>query len=389
MRLPPFQVEALSDHLLLDGIVPPNVSMTNAPALWAKGFTGKGIVVAVLDSGVDTTHPDFVGDKFFPMINLVNDKNYDEYGHGTHVTGTIAANGAIKGVAPECKVLPVKIFGAEGYGPDWLLVEAYRRARLWRGPNGEKVDIISASIGGAANLPELHEEIQACIAAGISLPTAAGNDGDGNPWTAEYSYPGAYQECIQVSAINLNGLLTEFSNTNERVDFAQVGEHVQSTWPTNLGARYGVLSGTSMATPAEAGREAIARQMFRAIKQRVWQSEDEIWQFYCTMVKELNLPVTAQGRGLGYLLPELLPVAIEVPMYLKNEPEAFEPQVSAIMTRLRDGEDAEAVIRAVFGAMLFYRLQFGAFKVKANRDRYADTIQAILEKGGATVRRIG
>lgn len=301
-----YVINVFSDTLLSDDYVPIGVQMTNAPALWARGCTGKNVVVAVIDSGADYNHPDF-RNRFLPPINLSSSStDRDENGHGTHVTGTIAANGWLRGVAPDCRILPIKVFDAGGSAPDSAIIKAFRVAADWTGPSGERVNVINASFGGAVDTPELHASVRYAISKGIIVPTAAGNGGCGDPSKREYMYPGAYDEVVEVASVNVHGAHSEFSNTNEEIDVCCLGEAVQSTYPTYKGHRYAVLSGTSMATPHEAGICAVAYEMFTTANGRPPVSEDEFWRFVAKNVKPLAIPKQEQGLGLGFLRPELL-----------------------------------------------------------------------------------
>jgi major intracellular serine protease len=310
VRLHPFEVRNVQRPLrtgLLGVYVPAGIGLTNAPALWSRGITGAGKIAAVIDTGCDVEHPDLAG-RVVEYIDMTGEGLQDDIGHGTHVAGTICACGEIRGVAPEAKLLIIKVIGKSAYCEESRVAVAIRRAVDWRGPNGERVSAINLSLGSDIDAADVHEAIQYAVANNVEPVCAAGNDGDGNPATPELSYPGAYQESVEVAAVSIDGNLTRFSNTNGAIDLAAVGLYVDSTWPQNLGpGRFASLSGTSMATPHITGLLLLEEQLFERLEGRAFRSEAERWTFACVNVRQLpGLPREAQGLGLGYGKAELL-----------------------------------------------------------------------------------
>jgi major intracellular serine protease len=278
--------------------VPKGVEMIQAPAVWEKS-TGKGITIAILDTGCDLTHPE-LKDRIIGGRNFTNDDNgnieifRDYNGHGTHVAGTIAASRNVKGVvgvAPEANLLIIKVLDRNGSGQyDWII-------------NGisyaieQKVDIISMSLGGPADVPELHEVIQKAVANNILVVCAAGNEGDGQDATEELAYPGSYNEVISVGAINLERKISDFSNSNKEVDVVAPGENILSTY---LKGRYAKLSGTSMATPHVAGALAIIKGLTNQTFERNL-SEPEIYAQLIRRTIPLGNSPKLEGSGMVYL----------------------------------------------------------------------------------------
>jgi major intracellular serine protease len=286
--------------------IPIGIQLTNAPALWAHGITGKGKIAAIIDTSVDTTHPDLAG-AVIEVIDLTGQGVADCHGHGTHVAGTIAGRNGIRGVAPDAKLLVIKVIGADGSCDDSVVATAIRRAVDWRGPAGEHVSAINISLGGGMDSTYLHEAIRYAVANNVEPVCSAGNNGDGRPDTPEYSYPGAYDESVEISAVSAAGLLASFSNTNSSMDMCAVGERVDSTWPIAFGGGWASLSGTSMAAPHITGLLLLEEQLFEAINGRPFKDEVERWGFACAHVRVLEgLPRAAQGMGLGYGRDELM-----------------------------------------------------------------------------------
>lgn len=259
VRLIPHKLEALATET---SEIPQGVKMVGAPAMWEKGEQGQDVVVAVLDTGCQTDHPDLmnqvIGGKNFTDDFSGSDLKFDDNnGHGTHVAGTIAAlqNGTgVVGVAPKAKLLICKVLGGDGSGSyDWI-IEGIKYATNWRGKNGERVRVISMSLGGPDDVPALHQAVKDAVDQGILFVCAAGNEGDSKEDTYEYAYPGGYNEVIEVGAVDLSGRLSSFSNNNTEVDCVAPGEDIVSTYP---GSQYAKLSGTSMATPHVSGVLAV------------------------------------------------------------------------------------------------------------------------------------
>lgn len=240
--------------------------------------TGSGVTVAVIDTGIDLTHPDL-------SANIVANKNCirptrtgtDDNGHGTHVAGTIAAlnnNVGVVGVASQAKLAAVKVLDASGSGSwssvicgiDWVTANA----------GNYNIKVANMSLGGGgtsdnncgnSNNDPLHQAICRSVAAGLTYVVAAGNDGT----NAQNFVPAAYDDAvIAVSALadsdgqaggtgtttgyGADDTFASFSNYGSSVDIAAPGVNINSTWK---GGGYKVISGTSMASPHVAGAAAL------------------------------------------------------------------------------------------------------------------------------------
>lgn len=215
--------------------------------------TGSGVVVAVLDTGVDASHPDF-GDRVLPgkdFVDPAGDARTDPNGHGTHVAGIIAAadDGAgITGVAPAARILPVRVLAENGVGDDaWLALGI-----VWAVDNGAHV--LNLSVGGAVPSTLLEDSINYALDRGALVIISSGNDG---AFKNEPSYPAAYPAAFAVGATDSSDRRSMFSNTGSYLDIAAPGSWIRSTWP---GGRYQLLSGTSMAAPFVAGSAALLQE---------------------------------------------------------------------------------------------------------------------------------
>ena len=300
MKLPPFKIEALQTQA---NEIPWGVKMLQAPEIWNTGEKGKGIVVCILDTGIDRNHPD-LKDNIIGGRNFTDEGNADNWedgnGHGTHVAGTIAAvenDSGVVGMAPEASLLIGRVLGSNGSGAYNWITNGIKWATNWRGPNSEKVRIISMSLGGSYNDPKMHKAILEAVAEGILVVCAAGNEGDANTDTFEFGYPAMINECISVAACDENKQLANFSNNNLQVDIIGAGVKVTSTYPKS---QYAVLSGTSMATPHISG--ALALIIKTGEKQfRRTLTESEIFALLTKCCCSLGLKKSSEGNGL----PEL------------------------------------------------------------------------------------
>ena len=249
-RLQPYKIQSVQP--IANEYVPDGIRMAQAQSLWDRANQGSGIVVATIDTGVLYTHPDLkdqiIGGKDFTGKGDFLDGN----GHGTHVAGTILAEDTgfgIVGMAPKAKLLALKALADDGSGAmEWS-------ALALRYAIDQKVDVINMSLGGPGT-PDLHQLIIEAQQKGIIICAASGNEGDGNPNTVEVSFPGDYHEVIEIGAVDINGVLAPFSNTNPEVDILAPGVHVLSTYLNNA---YAYLDGTSMATPHVTGAMALLK----------------------------------------------------------------------------------------------------------------------------------
>ncbi|RED51875.1 S8 family peptidase [Cohnella lupini] len=295
VKVIPFQVLELAEKV---NEVPVGVEMIQAPKIWDR-TKGKGITVAILDTGCDITHPD-LQERIIGGRNFTNDDGakIDEFkdynGHGTHVAGTIAAtqnNNGVVGVAPEVNLLIIKVLDKNGSGQyEWIINGIHYAIE-------QKADIISMSLGGPTDLPELHEAIQKAVSRNIVVVCAAGNQGDGFDYTDEFDYPGCYNEVISVGAIDLERRSSRFTNSNNEVDLVGPGEKILSTY---LNGKYATLSGTSMATPHVAGAMALVKVLANASFERNLTERELYAQLIKRTVPLGNSP-KLEGNGLIYL----------------------------------------------------------------------------------------
>jgi subtilisin family serine protease len=252
----------------------PNLTQVGAPAAWAAGLSGQGIRVAVLDTGIDITHPDLSGNKVVEQANFSDSPEVtDHLGHGTHVAATIAGTGAAskgarKGVAFGASLLNGKVLDDDGFGTDDQVIAGME----WAAAHGAKVANMSlGSFEPTDGTDPVSQALnQLTASTGTLFVVAAGNAG---PFAQSVSAPGAAAAALTVGAVDVADKLADFSSRGPRVgDYAMKPDIVAPgvdiiearAAGTSLGTPvdqfYTRLSGTSMATPHVAGAAAILLQ---------------------------------------------------------------------------------------------------------------------------------
>ncbi|MFC9386944.1 S8 family peptidase [Streptomyces venezuelae] len=250
-----------------------SVPQVGAPGAWAKGVDGRGVKVAVLDTGIDLTHADVKGrvvaqQSFVPGVSSVR----DGHGHGTHVASTVAGSGAesggkFKGVAPGADLMVGKVLNDSGSGEfSWAM-----NGMEWAAAQG--ADIVSMSLGGTATAPNdpVSETVERLSATtGTLFVIAAGNAGPG-PTTI--GTPGTADAALTVGAVDKKDVLASFSSRGPRIGDSAIKPEITApgvgivaaraagtSMGTPYDAHYTAANGTSMATPHVAGAAALLKQ---------------------------------------------------------------------------------------------------------------------------------
>ena len=209
---------------------------------------GRGVVVAVIDTGCDLEHID-IKNNLLKGINIIDKSKdpQDDNGHGSHVCGMIAAenNGlGMVGVSPKVKILPVKALDSKGNGSLRNVIEGI----IWAADAG--ADFITMSLGASNSNDQLEKAIQYASLKGSVVFAAAGNSGE----NTEILYPARYKNVISIGAIDENLSRTSFTCSGEDLDFLSPGHNIFSIAP-NSG--YAIMSGTSMSNPFAVGCAAL------------------------------------------------------------------------------------------------------------------------------------
>jgi subtilisin len=230
--------------------IPWGISRIGADSVWSAN-RGDGVKVAILDTGIDTSHPDLqvsggcnytsTGRKYDPS------KYSDDNGHGTHVAGIVAAlnnDKGVVGVAPGANLYAIKVLDKTGSGyASWIIAGIQ-----WAIDND--MDVINMSLGTDSNISTLKTAVDAAWGSGIVLVAAAGND------ASEVDYPAAYDSVIAVAATDSNNNPAAWSSYGPEVELAAPGVGILSTYK---GSTYATMSGTSMAAPHVTGTVALMK----------------------------------------------------------------------------------------------------------------------------------
>ena len=249
--------------------------------------TGVGVNVAILDTGIDPSHPDLEGKVAGGDDFTGTDSYSDDNGHGTHVSGTVAAiysnNTGVYGVAPSASLYAVKVLDSTGSGYlDWIIAGIE-----WAIAN--EIDVINMSLGTTSDVQSLEDACNAAFADGVLIVAAAGNSGNkpGNRDTVEY--PGGYASVIAVAASDSNDARASFSSTGPDVELIAPGVSILSSIP---GGGYAYYSGTSMASPHVAGVAALVLAANSSL------TNVEVRSILQQTAENLKLKQEHQGYGL-------------------------------------------------------------------------------------------
>lgn len=223
----------------------------SAPDAWATTGGSFGAVIAVADTGVQSSHPDLAG-KLLPGYDFVDDDAApeDQHGHGTFVAGIAGAltnNGqGVAGVSWASRILPLRVLDANGNGTDQSVAEAI----VYAADRGARV--VNLSLGGPDPSTLLEDAVDYAIARGTVVVAATGNDG-----ANAISWPARYAPVVAVGSVRQSGsglTISSFSNQGANIDVVAPGESIVSTYPPG---GYASGDGTSFATPFVSGLTAL------------------------------------------------------------------------------------------------------------------------------------
>lgn len=314
LKLTAAQIEEVSKHEAIEQIWPDlpvqawldvSVPKLRAPQVWAAGFKGTGIRLAIVDTGIDATHPDFAG-RIKASKSFVDNNPTDGNGHGTHVASISAGSGAKSGgkyvgVAPEAELYIAKVLDANGSGSMSGVMAGIEWAVL-----DQKVQVINLSLGSSGSCDGTDALSTLCDEAvsqmGVVLCVAAGNEG---PAARTVGSPGCARQVITIGAVNDSDQMASFSSRGPTADgrekpdivFPGVSIVAAQAAGTKLGPvvadGYISLNGTSMATPHASGVVALMLQANPALKPA------QIKELMLGTAVNLGFPANDQGKGRG------------------------------------------------------------------------------------------
>ncbi|MFZ2071774.1 MAG: S8 family serine peptidase [Halobacteriota archaeon] len=242
--------------------LPWGIDRINAEMVWngtegktdvsLTGNAGAGINIAIIDTGINYSHPD-LKDNYKGGYDFVNNDTDpgDDNGHGTHCAGIIAAeaNGkGIVGVAPAANLYAIKVMNSTGRGYISDVIAGFEWSIT------HHMDIISMSIGSTHDSRALHDACDKAYNVGLLLVSSAGNNGNADGTGDTVTYPGKYDSVIAVAAVDSQNKRASFSSTGLEVELAAPGVNIYSAYLNNT---YATMSGTSMACPHVTGTAAL------------------------------------------------------------------------------------------------------------------------------------
>ncbi|AXG77437.1 S8 family serine peptidase [Streptomyces paludis] len=332
-----------------------STAQIGAPAAWEAGYDGDGVKVAVIDTGVDETHPDLAGAEIEEKDFSDEGDVVDYIGHGTHVASTIAGSGArasgakasgvYKGVAPGAKILDAKVFDSDGYASDSGILAAMQ----WAADRGAKVANMSLGSYDTPETDPLEEAVESLSASsGILFVVSAGNDG---PGARTIGSPGSAPAALTVGAVDRDDSIAGFSSTGPtavnalKPDITAPGvdivaaraAHAAIGTPASDG--YLSMSGTSMAAPHVAGAAAIVAQ-----RHPDWSGERIKQALTSSAVGNPGLRAYQQGNGRADVAKALAQTVVteqtSVDFGLQRWSPAGSDPVTKSITYRNDGTEA-------------------------------------------------
>ncbi|HEX3047243.1 MAG TPA: S8 family serine peptidase, partial [Bacillota bacterium] len=360
----------------------------NAPAGWESNTGSSGITIAILDTGIDDTHPDLNG-KVLSGYNTILDTvglPGDDHGHGTHCAGIAASlsnnNIGVAGVAWQCNLMAVKVLSSDGYGANDDIIEGI----VWAVDNG--ANVISMSLGGPGYSRLLQNAVDYALSQNVVIVAAAGNDSKLN----DNNFPSCFPGVISVGATNPKDGKASFSTESNSLFIAAPGERIYSTLPEQ---QYGYKSGTSMATPFVSGAVALIKskfgagipvsQVFSQLKKTATDIGAAGWDQQ-TGWGRLNLPA-----AVGNLQPDEFGQLIVT----VNDDEAQPvPNAQILLTNTSTGKVIYNIVTGTnelfdgaisTGQACFWSLPAGSYTVTANVMGYQTTATYTVAGGGVTV----
>ena len=342
--------------------------LINLPAAWDMTTGSPDVIVAVIDTGILSGHPDLAG-QLVPGYDFIRDpanagdgngidSNPEDVSgtgalggssfHGTHVSGTVAAasnNGiGVAGVAWNARIMPLRTLGTDG-GTSYDVSQAVRYAAGLTNDSGsvpeQAADIINLSLGGGGfsqNEQALYAEVHD---AGVMIVAAAGNDASSVP-----SYPASYQGVISVSAVNIQRRFAPYSNFGGDIDIAAPGgdnggdlngdgypDGVLSTGGSSTGFVYSFLAGTSMATPHVAGVLAL----MKSVNTDLSSADIDVLLENGELTDDLGPAGRDDQFGYGLVNAES---AVTAALTASGKPPADNPRIGASTSLLNFGSSA-------------------------------------------------
>ena len=282
-------------------------AMVQITTLSDQGFDGTGVTVAIIDTGVDLTHPNLAGvtvEFWEDLVGLRTDP-YDDNGHGTAMASILVGRGSLAGGAVGVSLIVIKAIAADGSGTDAVIAQAVNDA------TSEGADIISLSLGGAGRTLTQRlgsasiNAVEAAASLGVIVVASAGNDGESDD--GQVASPGVATNAISVGAVDRNGLLGGFSsigrplalggNPDRKPEVVAPGVNISVAWLTHGTA---VVSGTSPAAVFVAAALALVLEMKPSYQRAGASGVDAIKNALMNSAKKTGGQTSPHDNHYGY-----------------------------------------------------------------------------------------
>ncbi|WP_404356549.1 S8 family serine peptidase [Cytobacillus firmus] len=300
--------KAIEDHPVKINaqITPWGHSNINLPAKQPSDLTGKNVKVAILDTGIDSGHPDLKVKSGICVLQKCTNSFQDDNGHGTHVAGIIGAqnnNIGIVGVAPEAEIYVIKALDKYGNGTTSTIMAGLDWAI------SQNVDIINMSLTSAIEDVGMKTMIDKAFEKGIIVIAAAGNTGTDIKRTEQVLYPAKFDNVIAVSGVDKDNVRVDSSSKGKEVELAAPGENIYSTYPRSIKANgYAYMTGTSMAAPFVTGLAALYKEKYPFL------NNEEIRTLLQSKAKDLGAAGRDPLYGYGIAQADAEPInSIKIP----------------------------------------------------------------------------
>lgn len=361
-KLHPYYVKEVIEESSI--AIPWNILAVNAPSFWpwAQGVSPVG---AVIDTGIDSHHPEFAG-RIYRGKSFSGSSLTDTEGHGTHVAGI--AVGATLGMMPWARVMPLKI----GFKSSQTIIQIWDAFLTIMDHNKtcrdeDKVVAVNCSFDGPPDAMMAYY-IRTLVNSGVSVVAAAGNRGDGDANTEEpFSYPGFMYEVITTGALKRDHTPSGFSSSYDGIDLSAPGEDIVSAAP---GGGKIAMSGTSMAAPHVFGAILLIKAAYRK-KHGHWPTTEETEKILWQCIKPLPSDSKLVGAGLLWLPGQIVTtkkMQADVEPFIKNN----RTQVSLRLL-------GEALGARVDGSSLpTVKVELGSKTVRLNINKKEYTVESKL-----------
>ncbi len=345
-----------------------------APQAWDLTHGSSSVKIAILDTGIDPTHPDLASKIVVAQDFSGSGSPNDVYGHGTHCAGIAAAitnNGyGVAGVGRDCSLMNIKVLSDSGSGYQSDIANGL----IWAVDHG--ANVISMSLGGSSGSSAMQQAVDYAWSHGVVVCAAAGNSGSTSP-----SYPAYYTNCIAVAATDQNDHLYSFSNYGSWVDVGAPG----SAYSTLVGGGFGTMSGTSMATPFVSGLAGLAIAVAKDTDGD-GMVNDEVRNAIQSGVDVVGIDITGSGRINAYKTVQLLGGTVPAPPPTTGNitGKVASSAGGAMISGATVSCAGKTAVTGADGSYSLTGITAGQYTISASASGYQNSSQTVTVTGGQT-----